>query len=157
MKPIHTALLLVAGLFAASATYAATAPADAPTGTTALCKDGTYFSGEKKKGACSGHKGIKDWYGASAAAAPAAAPAAPAATPAAAPATTPAPVKTASTKMPMQAAPGGGPGLVWVNTSTKVYHCNGDKWYGKTKAGEYMSEGDAKTKGFHAAAGKACS
>jgi hypothetical protein len=59
----------------------------------------------------------------------------------------------ADTKM---AAPGGGPGKVWVSTGSKRYHCEGSRFYGKTKAGEYMSEADAKAKGIHGVKGKDC-
>jgi hypothetical protein len=139
----------------------AQAPADAPAGTTGLCNDGSYYSGATKKGACRGHKGVKDWYaGASApeAASTAAAAPAPAATPAAAAPAAPAAKSSKSNfTPPANAAPGGGPGLVWVNSATKVYHCPADKWYGKTKQGEYMSEADAKAKGNHADHNKACS
>jgi|SRR5579863_2548146 len=151
----------------------AQAPADAPAGTTGLCKDGTYSSGATKKGACSGHKGVKEWYGSAAGnssagstatqspspattqptkATPAAASTSTATPPAASAAT-----KSAKTSAPAAAAaPGGGPDKVWVNTSTKTYHCPSDRWYGKTKSGEYLSEADAKAQGFHAAYGKAC-
>ncbi len=41
-------------------------------------------------------------------------------------------------------------GMVWVNTSTKVYHKDGE-FYGKTKRGKFMAEDDAKKAGFRAA------
>ena len=55
------------------------------------------------------------------------------------------------------AAPGGGTGQVWVNASSKAYHCPGSQYYGKTKRGEYMTEGAAKASGAHPAGGRACS
>ncbi|HEY2798510.1 MAG TPA: helix-hairpin-helix domain-containing protein [Thermoanaerobaculia bacterium] len=41
-------------------------------------------------------------------------------------------------------------GMVWVNTATKVYHYEGDRWYGKTKEGKFMTEADAVKAGFRA-------
>jgi len=41
-------------------------------------------------------------------------------------------------------------GLVWVNTSTKVYHKDGE-FYGTTKQGKFMTEADAQKAGFRAA------
>jgi hypothetical protein len=139
-------------------------PAGAPAGTTGLCNDGSYWTGASKSGACRGHKGVKTWYaGTASTAAPTVAPAKPAATPApaaAAPAPAPAaaaPAAKAKTAASTTPAAGGGPGMVWLNTSTKVYHCYGTKYYGTTKAGAYMTEAAAKAKGAHADAGKPCS
>lgn len=142
------ACLSLATVLIGSSTAFAQAPAAAPTGSTGLCKDGSYTTNATKSGACSGHKGVKDWFGAGA---PAAAKAA---------ASQPAPAATAKADVkPPSAIPaaGGGAGQVWVNTKSKVYHCSGTKYYGKTKKGEYMSEAAAKAAGAHADHGKACS
>ncbi len=163
-------IALLAGCLACgSLSLHAQAGAAAPAGSTGVCNDGTFTNAASKSGACRGHKGVKSWNGAtSAAPAAAAKPAATApSTPAvaktvaptppparaAAPAAQPAPRSAASAP----AASGGGNGQVWLNTADKVYHCQGDRFYGKTKAGAYMSEADAVSKGGKAAYGKTCS
>jgi hypothetical protein len=162
MKTLIRSMLAVTALavtaMIASQAGVAQAPAGAPAGATGLCNDGSYWTGASKSGACRGHKGVKTWYAAAgSAAAPAAAAAAPAAPTAPAPAAAPAPKPKTSTAASTTPAPGGGPGLVWLNTSTKVYHCQGTKYYGTTKAGAYMTEAAAKAKGAHPDAGKPCS
>jgi len=75
------------------------------------------------------------------------------------PAAQPAPSTSASRAAPSnpepeaqqaQPAPHQGSGMVWVNLASGVYHYEGDRWYGKTKSGKYMSESDAIRAGYRA-------
>ncbi|MGA2134597.1 MAG: hypothetical protein ABSH50_20105 [Bryobacteraceae bacterium] len=70
------------------------------------------------------------------------------ATPAKAAAKTTAPAATAPTAQ--QIADAKAKGMVWVNTSTKVYHKDGE-FYGNTKHGKFMAEADAQKAGYKAA------
>jgi hypothetical protein len=41
--------------------------------------------------------------------------------------------------------------VVWANTSTKVLHASGDKYYGQTKRGAYVCQTAAQNAGYHLA------
>jgi hypothetical protein len=145
---MHRPFLSVAiGAFLSSSmafaqTSTATAASGVPSASvSAVCKDGTSYSGATLKGACRGHGGIDKKASKTSAA------------PSGSAASTTAATAAASTVTP---AAGGGFGKVWVNNPTKVYHCPNDRYYGKTKNGAYMSEADAKAKGFRPDHGKAC-
>jgi hypothetical protein len=42
-------------------------------------------------------------------------------------------------------------GMVWVNLSTKVFHREGDRYYGNTKNGKFMTEDEAVKAGYREA------
>ena len=140
---------LVLAAFVLSPFLAAQTQPAKPSNATGQCKDGTYSTASSKSGACRGHNGVKDWYTATSSTT-VAAPATPTVAPTKAPTPTatvkpvpapPAPTaaaaqppaKPAAAKSPkanlatIPAAAGGAPNLVWVNTSSNVYHCYGHR------------------------------
>lgn len=126
--------LLAAFSLAPSAKETKSASSDAQI----VCKDGTTSHAEHTRGACSGHGGVDK-----------------------AAASSSASEERSSDRAPREESRqtrelGAGAGKVWVNEKSKVYHCEGDPWYGKTKRGEYMSESEAKDHGFHPDHGKSC-
>jgi hypothetical protein len=174
-KTLHRAavaavLSIVAGLPTPALAAVHPAPANTPTSQGSICNDGT-TSAKAGRGACRGHGGIAKHVGTRRSApmtsekarrkasesgqanmrresrtrmASAAAPSAASATAGAAP-------------TPRDRLASGRGGEVWVNSASKVYHCRGDRWYGQTKQGQYMSEADAKAQGYRPDHGKGCS
>lgn len=131
---------------AASIASVAHAADTAPAGATGQCKDGTYTTAQTHRGACADHGGVKTWLAESS----------PAPKSAVNP-ESPNPLARKSMRPPETSGNvADASGKVWVNTKSHVYHCSGDRWYGKTKAGEYMSEQEAKAAGNRPDHGKAC-
>lgn len=50
----------------------------------------------------------------------------------------------------------GQPARVWVNSTSRVYHCPGSPYYGKTTHGAYETEEAARNEGNRPAGGRAC-
>lgn len=48
------------------------------------------------------------------------------------------------------------PIMVWAIPASKVYHCPGSTWYGKTKDGSKIEECEAIRQGYRPAFGRGC-
>lgn len=134
-------------------TASATQSTTTANGSPVRCKDGTTAT-HGGRGACTGHGGVD--------AAATATNSGPGGTTSTLPATrggaaseAPSP-KLAPPKPATAPGAGGAPGLVWVDTASKVYHCQGDRWYGTTEQGKYMSEANAKAQGVRPDHNKPC-
>lgn len=67
---------------------------------------------------------------------------------------------TTATPRPRSEVAGGEEGdpeaRVWVNTNSGVYHCPDTRWFGKTKEGVFMTQREARQKGYRPAYGSVC-
>jgi hypothetical protein len=163
MKSFGLIAVVAAALMAAPGVYAQAAAPAAAGSMTVQCNDGTSMTVTTTKGACRGHKGVnKSASGSSSSSSSNASSTNSSASTSSTSSSAASSSKStaASSKSAPAATPaaGGGPGQVWVNTSskTKAYHCQGSKWYGTTKQGKYMSTADAQAAGYHAAKGEKC-
>jgi hypothetical protein len=111
---------------------------------TAICKDGSDWSGNSRSGACARHGGVKEWT--TSATAPARTTTVPPSQ--VAPSSTPAmhPDQFSSEADARTHCPGAGQ-VVWMNTQSNIYHFAGNKNYGNTKQGAYMCRADADKAG----------
>jgi len=55
-------IIFMAASVMMTAVSVAQTPASAPAGSTGMCRDGSYWTGATKKGACRDHKGVQDWH-----------------------------------------------------------------------------------------------
>src|SRR4051812_23295325 len=134
MKRVSLALIAASSLLLVAAAQGASAKA-----ATAVCNDGSTYSGSSHRGACARHDGVKQWLDTDEAQP--------------APAAKSTPEVRRTTEMPAAERPAdtrsrtrpaatrASADDVWVNTATRTYHCKGDRWYGKTRQGAYMPEG----------------
>ena len=122
----------------------------------ATCKDGTPYSGKSMRGACRGHGGVDKDKSATAGDKDRASGSMKSESRSDEKSSSAKKEDKSSMAAGKEVAAGGGAGKVWANEGTKVYHCSGDRYYGKTKKGEYMTETDAKSKGYRPDHGKAC-
>ncbi len=149
-RPERTPMAVIRGSILAAGFIVAAAATHAQTATVAaICKDGSPWSGAHRSGACRGHGGVQA-FGTSSAQTAMPPNTATQSTPSSAPAS----IAAASTPT---AAQRGIAGQVWINASSKVYHCQGDRDYGHTKQGSYMTESAAKASGARPSRGKVCS
>ncbi len=106
-------------------------------GATALCNDGSFSQSKQKRGACSRHNGVKIWYGQK----------------------TKSNFKQTPKKSPI--AHNSAPyvqeeTMVWVNLNSGIFHCQGSRWYGKTKRGQSMPQTQALAKKYKPFGKKLC-
>lgn len=132
--------------------------AQAPSGATGQCKDGTFTTATSKKGSCADHKGVRTWFKATPSPPPTSdAPSVGSSAPTSSPSAVATPPSTSVPSTEVTPPGGVAAAQVWLNASSNVYHCPGSTYYGKTRNGAYMTEADAKSKGARPAYGKPCS
>ncbi len=139
-------------IVAAGLALVAASPAQAQrSGFNVICQDGTIVPGRAPSTACAGHGGPASIVSAQRVPGAATAPGA---------ATVPGSVKGAPRTMsaptvPMP-IPGGGAVHVWMDASSRIFYCQGDRFYG-AKRGTSMTESAAKAAGGRPYQGKDCS
>jgi hypothetical protein len=60
-------------------------------------------------------------------------------------------LEIATASLTPQGTPSGPPGQVWANPDSMIFHRDNDRWYGRTRHGQFMAEEEALRAGYRAA------